>query len=180
LFCIRRLLKAESGYSLIEVVAAIVILTIAIIPMVGVFDSSLRSTMASSNYDKARALANLKLEQAKSLPFDSSDTTRQDVKDTYPELPPTTTTYNGWGTYQSAWLTESGPASAEFTTFRYRIQKQYITQPPTTPTTSSPNFAASTSATNLIRVTVIVGWGHYNAVADTYSQTFTTSGLVTG
>ena len=176
----RRFLGEERGYSLVEVMASIIILALAIIPMVSMFDAALTSATAGSNYDKARALANLKLEQAKSLPFDSSDTTRQDVKDTYPELPPTTTTYNGWGTYQSAWLTESGPASAEFTTFRYRIQKQYITQPPTTPTTSSPNFAASTSATNLIRVTVIVGWGHYNAVADTYSQTFTTSGLVTG
>ena len=38
MFCTRRLLKAESGYSLIEVVASIMILTIAILPMVGVFD----------------------------------------------------------------------------------------------------------------------------------------------
>ena len=64
--------ERESGYSLIEVVASIMILTIAILPMVGVFDFGPQGTMSSGNYDKARALANLKMEQAKSLSFDST------------------------------------------------------------------------------------------------------------
>ena len=48
---------------------SIIILAIAILPMVGMFDMGLNGVTASSNYDKARTLANLKLEQAKSLPF---------------------------------------------------------------------------------------------------------------
>jgi len=57
--------KDESGYALVEVLAAIVILTIAIIPMVTMFDTGLRSATTSGNYDKARALANSNLEMAK-------------------------------------------------------------------------------------------------------------------
>ena len=59
----------ESGYSLVEVMVAIMILSIAIIPMVGMFDLGLKSVTASGNYDKARALANAKLEEAKALPY---------------------------------------------------------------------------------------------------------------
>lgn len=60
-----RNLKSEAGYSLVEVLAAIVILTIAIIPMVTMFDVGLRSATTSGNYDKARALANSNLETVK-------------------------------------------------------------------------------------------------------------------
>ena len=48
---------------------SIMILAIAILPMVGMFDMGLNSATEGSNYDKARALANLKMEEAKSLPF---------------------------------------------------------------------------------------------------------------
>ena len=57
---------------------SIIILAIAILPMVGMFDMGLNSATTGSNYDKARALANLKLEEAKSLPFET-------VKDNFPE-----------------------------------------------------------------------------------------------
>ena len=62
-------MKGESGYSLVEVMASIMILAIAILPMVGMFDMGLQTATRGSNYDKSRALANLKLEEAKSLPF---------------------------------------------------------------------------------------------------------------
>lgn len=65
----RKLLKNESGYSLVEVMAAIVILAIAILPMIGMFDAGLRAASTSGNYDKARALANANLEIAKSMSF---------------------------------------------------------------------------------------------------------------
>jgi hypothetical protein len=61
----------ESGYSLAEVLAAIVILTVAIIPMVGMFDAALRAVTASGDYDAARACAGRKLEQIRSLPYES-------------------------------------------------------------------------------------------------------------
>lgn len=64
-------LHNESGYSLVEVLAAIVILTIAIIPMVTMFDTGLRSATTSGNYDKSRSLANKQLETIKGMDFES-------------------------------------------------------------------------------------------------------------
>ena len=41
---------------------------LAILPMAGMFEMGLRSATSGSNYDKARTLANLKMEEAKNLP----------------------------------------------------------------------------------------------------------------
>lgn len=62
-------LKNEAGYSLVEVMVAIMILAIAIIPMVGMFDAGLRAAVVGSNYDRARAIAGEELEEIKALPF---------------------------------------------------------------------------------------------------------------
>lgn len=61
----------ESGYSLVEVMVAIVVLTVAIIPMVGMLDAAIRATNASGDYDEARMCAVQKLEQVKSLPYET-------------------------------------------------------------------------------------------------------------
>lgn len=63
--------ETESGYSLVEVLAAIVILTVAIIPMVAMFDAAYRAVSASGDYDVARVCAAQKLEQARSLPYET-------------------------------------------------------------------------------------------------------------
>jgi len=65
-------LKNESGYSMVEVLVAIMILAIAIIPMVGMFDAGLRASMVGSNYDKARMLANERLEKVRALPYNKT------------------------------------------------------------------------------------------------------------
>jgi prepilin-type N-terminal cleavage/methylation domain-containing protein len=62
-------LKSEAGYSLVEVMVAILILAIAIIPMVSMFDAGLRAAVTGSNYDRARAIAGEELEEIKALPF---------------------------------------------------------------------------------------------------------------
>jgi len=61
----------ESGYFLVEVMVAIVVLTIAILPMAGVFDAAIRAADASDEYDEARTYAIQALEQAKSLPYEA-------------------------------------------------------------------------------------------------------------
>ncbi|HET7272418.1 MAG TPA: prepilin-type N-terminal cleavage/methylation domain-containing protein [Rubrobacter sp.] len=61
----------ESGYSLVEVMVAIVVLTVAIVPMVGTFGAAIQATNASGGYDAARTCAVQKLEQAKSLPYET-------------------------------------------------------------------------------------------------------------
>ena len=47
------------------------VLTIAILPMAGVFDAAIRAADASDEYDEARTYAIQALEQAKSLPYEA-------------------------------------------------------------------------------------------------------------
>jgi Tfp pilus assembly protein PilV len=161
---LRKRLKEESGYSLIEVLASMVLLTIAIIPMLGMFDTGLRGITTSSNYEKVRALANLKMEEAKSLPFDSADNAIQDVKDNFPEpAGGTLSNYDdGPGLDRSDPKTEPGFPNS----MTYVIDKQYMQQP-----TASGDWQKDTSGTptGLIRVTVTVNWN---------GNTYRTYGLV--
>jgi len=169
-------IRGESGYSLVEVMVAMMIMTLAILPMVSMFDMGLHSTTEGSKYDKARMLANLKLEQAKNLPFDSDDPAIQDVKDNFPEPAGTVTDYDdGPGRYQSDPQTEAGFPNPPFT---YVIEKQYMTQPCLDPDTGelvldcpSWDFSTSNTPTNLIRIKVTVQWD---------DNEYTTYGLVTG
>lgn len=62
-------LRNESGYSMVEVMVAIVILMVAIIPMFTMFDVGLRTATTSSNYDKARSLAQKHVEFAQSMEY---------------------------------------------------------------------------------------------------------------
>ena len=161
-------MRGESGYSLVEVMASIIILTIAILPMAGMFDMGLQTTTKGSNYDKSRALANLKLEEAKSLPFAS-------LQNDFPVAGSTPDATSGY--YDSGFI----PAGAGFTNFQYRIQKQYMRQPSKAPGSTSEPFlpcdpastdptTACSLGTDLIRVTVSVQWADGNE--------YTTYGLV--
>jgi prepilin-type N-terminal cleavage/methylation domain-containing protein len=60
----------ESGYSLVEVMVAMVVLTVAVVPMVGMFDAAIGAADASADYDKARACAVQQLEHSKSIPYE--------------------------------------------------------------------------------------------------------------
>jgi Tfp pilus assembly protein PilV len=60
----------EGGYSLIEAVVAILILAVAILPMAAMFDSALTASRSGGDYDKARALADRILEEARALDFE--------------------------------------------------------------------------------------------------------------
>src|SRR5215217_3487271 len=68
-------LSEESGYSLVEVLASIIIMGIAILPMIAMFDTGLNSASRGSNYDKARMLANANIEKVQSLSYLSARTT---------------------------------------------------------------------------------------------------------
>ena len=47
-------IKSTAGYSLVEVMVAMVVLTVAVVPMVGMFDTAIGAADASADYDKAR------------------------------------------------------------------------------------------------------------------------------
>lgn len=48
-----------------------VVLTVAVVPMVGMFDAAIGAADTSADYDKARTCAVQKLEQIKSLPYEA-------------------------------------------------------------------------------------------------------------
>ena len=148
-------LKDESGYSLVEVLAAIVILTIAIIPMVAMFDSGLRAAVLGSNYDKARTLAQKQLEQVQTLPYAT-------VRNNFPNAP---CTFNGSGLCEATSLTDP---EGEFSSFRYTIRKQYV-EPDNS--TAPLRFINSSTQTGYMQVTVIVRWGGASFNDKAYSTT---------
>ena len=91
---------------------AMMILAVAIIPMVSMFDAGLRAAALGGNYDKARALAGKQLEIAKSKPF-------LEVRDGYPV--PSSAPSLATGVYQSG--ERSDP---EFPGFSYTVRKEYV------------------------------------------------------
>ena len=165
---VSRRLRDQSGYSLIEVLVAILLLSIAIIPMVGMFDAGLRAASTSGNYDKVRALANMKLEEAKSLPYAM-------VRDNFPSG--TGAPSGGSDSITSNALTApSGFPSS----LKYTVRKQYLKT--FNSNASSQGFTGSGDSTDtkLIKVTVTVGWDGASWSGSSWSggKTYTTDGVV--
>lgn len=134
-----RRLKNEPGYSLVEVMVAILLLSIAIIPMVGMFDAGLRAAVLGGNYDQARALANKQMENAHSLPYGT-------VKTSFPS---STSSFDSSGYSQTAGLTDPS-----FPGFTYEVEKQYVSAPSAGGTT----FVPSLTDRGLMRIIVTVRW----------------------
>lgn len=124
-----RQFKDQSGYSLTEVMVAIMLLGLAIIPMVSMFDAGLRAAVLGSNYDQGRALANEKLEEIIALPYKDDSVASDSVVEKYP--PGTTVT----GTEDI---------------FSYSIDTQYVD--------SNFANAADSPATPQMRIEVTVSW----------------------
>ncbi len=151
-FCGRKsaglMLGAEAGYSLVEVMASIMILTIAIIPMVAMFDMGLDAATRGGDYDKARAFANERLERTKVLPY-------QTVRDGFPVAPSTPAAGGAYTSSELAVPESAGlPAGATYT-----VTKQYVMVPPGSSDASSVGLADSGADTGMIQVTIAVEWG---------------------
>jgi prepilin-type N-terminal cleavage/methylation domain-containing protein len=147
-----KLIKRESGYSLVEVMVSIVIMTVALLPMVSMFDMGLHSAGTGSNYDKARAFANSELEQAHKLAY-------ADVRDSFPVASSTPN-------YTSSAL--AVPASAGLPSgSTYTVAKQYVVRPQCAAPTCAPQNWDLTGTTDqgLIRVTVTVNWANNSYTA---------------
>jgi hypothetical protein len=147
---------------------SIIILAIAILPMVGMFDMGLNSATTGSNYDRARTLANTKLEQAKMLPY---ETVRTDF--------PSQATSGKGAPVGSNSITSSSVTSAQDSRvpprFSYVVTKQYLEQPPTDLDHLAPATKAFVPSpdgdidTELLKVTVRVSWS---------GNSFQTTGVV--
>lgn len=145
-----RLLKEESGYSLVEVMVSIVILSIAIIPMVGMFDVGLKTATTGSNYDRARAFANERLERTKVLSY-------AQVRDSFPVG---SSTPAAGGTYTSP--SQTVPAGASLPSgASYTVRKQYVRVPLDVSPAALQN---STTDSRMLRVTVTVNWASGNSI----------------
>ena len=107
-------LKDESGYSLVEVIVSILLLSIAIIPMVAMFDAGLRAASTGSNYDSARTFANQQLEQAKSLTYAT-------VRDDFPSGTPAPDPSSGT-------ITSSSQSVSGLPNGRYTVTKTYVSR----------------------------------------------------
>ncbi len=132
-----KLLKNEAGYSLVEVMVAIILLAIAIIPMVSMFDTGIKIATQGSDYDRARTLANKQLERAKNLSY-------QDVQDKFPV--DSSTPSADTGVYES-----SNQTDAEYPGFTYKVRKAYAAL-------GSTEITEDASARTMIKVTVTVNW----------------------
>jgi prepilin-type N-terminal cleavage/methylation domain-containing protein len=117
------------GYSLVEVLVAIAILSLAILPMVGMFDAALRAATLGGNYDRARALANEKLEEIRALPYSDPGGAANSVTEKYPPATPT---------------------SGDRGIFTYTVQTKFVDASFSNPTDSPP--------TSQMRVEVQVEW----------------------
>lgn len=142
-----RKIEGQDGYSLVEVMASIVILSIAIIPMVAMFSMGLDSAVSSSNYDKGRTLAKKQMEIVQSLSFSNA-------KNNVPNAP---CTFDSSGLCEAADL--EVPASEDpndlFAGFRYTISKQYVDL-----NDAQTEFVEVSEDDGYIKVTVEVEWGN--------------------
>ncbi len=140
-------LDADAGYSLVEVMASIMILTIAILPMVAMFDAGLGAATRGGDYDKARAFANERLERVRVLPYET-------VRDGFPAAPSTpgaggANTSSELAVPQSAGLPDGAT---------YTVTKQYVMVPPDSSEASSVGLVDSGADTGMIWVTIAVEW----------------------
>lgn len=62
----------DNGYSLLEVMVAIVVLTVAILPMADMFDAAIRATGTGGDYDTARSGVTTALEEARALDYEEA------------------------------------------------------------------------------------------------------------
>lgn len=141
-----KLIKNESGYSLVEVMVAIMLLAIAIIPMAGMFDAGLRAAVLGGNYDSGRALANKQMETAKNLSY-------ADARDKFPVNSSTPSTATG--VYVS-----SNQTDGDFPNFTYKVRKAYVTLGPT-------GITEDATASTMMNITVTVNWGSGNEYSTT-------------
>lgn len=135
--------------------ASIIILAVAIIPMVGMFDTGLETATLGSNYDKARALANKQLERAKGLPYDDPPGVHVvDVKNDFPSAGSTPSR----GTF-----TSSSQSDGAFPGFTYTVTKRYkcvsaSTSSCNTSTGATAHLANSSTDRGIMEIGITVRW----------------------
>ena len=147
---LHKLLKEESGYSLVEVIVSIFILAAAILPMVAMFDTGLNVATRGGNYDTARALANKNLDKIRSLSWDDVQANYKPTNTPSPAGIPVLCT----------------PPSP--TVFTCTVTTTYMRDDPSTQALTA--VPSTQTPTTVMQVVVQVQW---------QGSTYTTTGLIT-
>lgn len=129
----RNLFRYESGYSLVEVMVAIMILSLAIIPMVGMFDAGMQGAMSAGDYDRARVLANERLEKVRALPYNKPGSPADSAVELY---------------------TPGSPVTGTQSDFSYTVTTRYWTESAGVPQPADNSFVRP-----MMQITVTVTWG---------------------
>jgi hypothetical protein len=140
-------LAGDRGHSLVEVMVSIVILCVAIIPMVSMFDVGLSLATGGGHHDNARAFATEQLELATAMSYDA-------VRDT---LPAGASAPDGGGSYASS--EQPVPASAGLPEgATYSITRKYVEVVP--PPSGAGNAVMTETGIDggMLRVDVVVSW----------------------
>ncbi len=129
---------------MVEVMVAILILMIAIIPMFTMFDVGLRTATTSGNYDKARSLAEKQVELAQSIPY-------SEVRDNFPQFRSADSGCLFTGPPNTIATQCIDPA---YPNLEYRMEKQYLKLPPDL--ADNPELEGSSTPTSMIQLTICV------------------------
>lgn len=122
--------KEEKGISIIEIMIAITILALALLPMMAMFETGISSTTVAGEITIATQLANDRIEEIRNLSFD-------DVYSGYnPSTPAAADAVEGYGTIP------------DFPRFRRVTVAEYVDE----------NLDPVAGPTDLLRVTVTVYW----------------------
>lgn len=147
-------LREEGGYSLVEVMVAILLLSIAIIPMAGMFDAGLRAAILGGNYDRGRAIASEELAEIQSLPFSRPNT---------PAVDSVTEIYSPNGDLSGTGVNCTPPVDSAFDC---KVKATYVRYD--VPTSK---YIGDPAAKTMIKATVTVKW-------DNNAKSYSTTGLV--
>lgn len=108
-------LARETGSSLVEVTVAMVVLTLAVLPLAGMLESGLRAATSPGEHDAARALANEKFEEVRALPYSRPGAAADSAVERYTPPGPPDTSEGGFDvSVRTAFVDErlSGPAGS--------------------------------------------------------------------
>lgn len=142
--------RDEGGYSLVEVMVAMLILAIAILPMVSMFDAGLRAAVLGGNYDIGRTLATTELDGVRALSYQTPpDPPADSVREIYP--PPDSP-------HPCRATVPSG--------FTCQVSTEFVSMGPP----GSPDIVQDPTARTMMSVQVTVTW--------TGGGRYTTTGLV--
>jgi hypothetical protein len=131
------------------------ILTIAILPMVGMFDMGLKTASLGGSYDQARALAQKELAQAQILSYldlvkESDSAGALPPKPYFPDC-----SGGALAAFDPSGLSDTtGCTDPDFPGMTYEVKKQFL-EPPD----SEGKFVASNSNLGVLQINVLVRWG---------------------